>query len=71
MSEKIIYERIHGKIIWYSHNYTDNELKEIKDRIMSNNSTIAYVFFNNNHAMLENARTMFNILKPISEVRNK
>jgi uncharacterized protein YecE (DUF72 family) len=71
MSEKIIYERIHGKIIWYSYNYSKDELQDIKERIMSSNPKKVYVFFNNNHAMLENGRAMFNLLKPISEERNK
>ena len=63
MSEDIIYERIHGRTNWYSHNYSDEELFEIKERIMSVKPEKVYVFFNNNHMMLENAIRMNNILK--------
>jgi len=63
MSKDIIYERIHGKNIWYSHNYNNYELTEIKNRITPLKPKKVYVFFNNNHAMLENAKEMFKLLK--------
>ena len=63
MSKDTIYERIHGKTTWYSHDYTDEELQEIKDRIMKTNPKTVYVFFNNNHAMLKNAQRMYDILR--------
>lgn len=63
MSRSIIYERIHGKTFWYSHNYSKDELSDIKERILTYNPKKVYVFFNNNHAMLENAQIMFNLLK--------
>ena len=62
MSKEIIYERIHGKTSWYSHDYSDEELQEIKERIMRSRSKTVYVFFNNNHAMLKNAKRMYDIL---------
>jgi uncharacterized protein YecE (DUF72 family) len=61
MSKKIIYERIHGRTDWYSHNYNKDELLEIKNKITYGNPEKIYVFFNNNHAMLENARLMYNL----------
>jgi uncharacterized protein YecE (DUF72 family) len=61
MSEKIIYERIHGRTIWYSHNYSKGELLEIKNKIVNKNPERVYVFFNNNHSMLENAKVMYNL----------
>jgi uncharacterized protein YecE (DUF72 family) len=61
MSKKIIYERIHGRNDWYSHNYSNEELLEIKDRILLEKPEKAYIFFNNNHAMLENAKNMYNL----------
>jgi uncharacterized protein YecE (DUF72 family) len=64
MSKEIIYERIHGRTDWYSHNYSDEELFEIKKRIMLPKPKKIYVFFNNNHMMLENAIRMNNLLKP-------
>lgn len=63
MSENIIYERVHGRTDWYSHNYSDEELLEIKERIIFNNPKKVYVFFNNNHMMLDNAIRMYNLLK--------
>jgi len=61
MSEKIVYERIHGRTGWYSHNYSKDELLDIKNKILNVNPEKVYVFFNNNHAMLENAKVMFNL----------
>ena len=61
MSEKIVYERIHGRTIWYSHNYSKSELLEIKNKIVNKNPERVYVFFNNNHAMLENAKVMYDL----------
>ena len=34
---------------------------DIKQNISENNPERIYVFFNNNHAMLENARVMYNL----------
>ncbi len=58
----IVYERMHGRTAWYSHYYTDKELEEVKEKILRTNSRKVYVFFNNNHAMLENAQRMFELL---------
>jgi uncharacterized protein YecE (DUF72 family) len=58
MSTEIIYERIHGRTAWYSHNYSNQELREIHQRILLNEPKTVYVFFNNNHKMLENAMRM-------------
>ncbi len=63
MSKDIIYERIHGRTDWYSHNYKDEELLEIKGRLMKTKPKRVYVFFNNNHMMLENAIRMYDLLK--------
>jgi len=63
MSKEVVYERIHGRNHWYSHNYNNRELLEIKERVLNNTPEKVYVFFNNNHAMLENGRTLFNYLK--------
>jgi len=62
MSNRIIYERIHGRTGWYSHDYSRKELLDIKNRILSVNPELVYMFFNNNHAMLENGRAMYNLL---------
>ncbi len=62
-TNRIIYLRMHGRSEWYSHYYTDEELKEIKGKILKLRAGKVYIFFNNNHAMLENARRMFEILQ--------
>ncbi len=63
MSQTVIYERIHGRTGWYSHDYSDQELQEIQTRILRNNPKTVYVFFNNNHAMLQNAMRMNHLLR--------
>jgi uncharacterized protein YecE (DUF72 family) len=63
MSKTIVYERIHGRTGWYSHDYSNHELKEIKERILTGHPKKVYVFFNNNHAMLDNAMRMNHLLK--------
>jgi uncharacterized protein YecE (DUF72 family) len=59
----IVYERMHGRTEWYAHFYTESELREVASKILSVKPRKAYVFFNNNHAMLENSRKMLSILK--------
>jgi uncharacterized protein YecE (DUF72 family) len=53
-----VYLRMHGRSSWYSHNYSATELKEVLRKIRAAKPRKAYVFFNNNHNMLANARTM-------------
>ncbi len=60
---KTIYLRMHGRTNWYQHNYSEQELKEIVDKITKLKPEKVYVFFNNNHNMLENARLMFRLFK--------
>ncbi|MEM3551988.1 MAG: DUF72 domain-containing protein [Candidatus Bathyarchaeia archaeon] len=57
----IVYERMHGRTAWYSHYYTHMELQEVAEKILKVNPEKVYVFFNNNHAMLENAKEMLKI----------
>lgn len=63
MSKTVVYERIHGRTRWYSHDYSDQELQEIQTRILATNPKTVYVFFNNNHAMMENAIRMNHLLR--------
>ncbi|WP_440948378.1 DUF72 domain-containing protein [Methanosarcina sp. T3] len=53
---KIIYMRMHGREGWYSYNYTKEEIKEIARKINVFEPEKVYIYFNNNHNMLENAR---------------
>lgn len=64
-SGKIIYLRMHGKMLWYAHDYSTKELMEIVETIHKLKPEKTYVFFNNNHWMLENAREMLKLLTPI------
>jgi len=66
-SNGIVYERMHGRTFWYSHYYTDEELKEVKEKILKLKPKKVYVYFNNNHAMLENAKRMRNIFSKCSK----
>ena len=59
----IVYERMHGRTVWYGHYYSREELEEVARRIAAVSPGKIYVFFNNNHAMLDNARQMLDILK--------
>jgi len=59
----IVYLRMHGRSGWYTHYYTDEELMEIKEEIFKLKPIKIYIYFNNNHDMLENARRMMNFLK--------
>ncbi|MCM8818142.1 MAG: DUF72 domain-containing protein [Candidatus Omnitrophica bacterium] len=54
-----IYLRFHGRTNWYSHNYTDKELKEIIDKIKKLRPKFVYAYFNNDHNMLLNAQNFY------------
>ena len=59
----VVYLRMHGRTFWYSHYYDEEELREVARRIVETGAERVYVFFNNDHAMLENARAMASILR--------
>ncbi len=54
----IVYLRMHGREYWYVHYYTDEELEEVVNKVIEKKASKVYVFFNNDHDMLENARRM-------------
>ncbi len=58
-----VYIRMHGRTSWYAHQYTPDELYEVEAKIKKANPEKVYIFFNNDHAMPKNARTMLQILK--------
>lgn len=62
MSDHIIYERLHGRTEWYQHDYTEQDLVEIKKRVLKHSPNTVYFFFNNDH-MFENACKMNRLLK--------
>jgi uncharacterized protein YecE (DUF72 family) len=58
----IVYERIHGRSSWYSHNYKDRELIEIRQRVLGARPKKVFIYFNNDADMLGNARRMRELL---------
>ena len=56
------YLRMHGRAFWYAHNYSDEELEEVAGKLAALGVDEAYVFFNNNHDMLENARRFLKLM---------
>lgn len=67
-SNGIVYLRMHGRIAWYMHYYEDKELEEISRDIINLVPERIYVFFNNNHYMLENARKMKELLLRLTSI---
>ncbi|MDD1660027.1 MAG: DUF72 domain-containing protein [Methanomicrobiales archaeon] len=58
----VVYLRLHGRTGWYSHDYTEAELRQVAEALAGSGAEKALVFFNNDHHMLENARRMREIL---------
>jgi uncharacterized protein YecE (DUF72 family) len=56
-----VYLRMHGRTDWYSHRYSAEELAGTAEKIRENGPKQAYIFFNNDHAMLDNAKAMLAI----------
>ena len=70
-SSPSLYLRMHGRTQWYSHNYSDTELREDAEKALSQRPERLYVFFNNNHDMLENARRMKKLLETMTSNTSK
>jgi uncharacterized protein YecE (DUF72 family) len=56
------YLRLHGSTVWYGHRYTREELEELARGLLGLGASENYAFFNNDHAMLDNAREMRRIM---------
>ncbi|MEM1526501.1 MAG: DUF72 domain-containing protein [Ignisphaera sp.] len=61
-SNNTVYLRVHGVDTWYAYEYAYEELMELAEAVLALNPIKVYIFFNNNHWMLENARVMLSIL---------
>jgi uncharacterized protein YecE (DUF72 family) len=59
----LVYLRMHGRTGWYNHDYSAAELRGVAVRIRKARPQAAYVFFNNDTHMPENAREMYRILR--------
>ena len=68
-TSKDIYLRMHGRKDWYSYNYSEHELSELCKKIKDARPRSAFVFFNNDHDMLGNARLMRRIADSGSAAR--
>lgn len=55
-SSRNTYLRIHGRECWYGYEYSYEELEEIACELLRLGGVRIYVFFNNDHWMLSNAR---------------
>jgi uncharacterized protein YecE (DUF72 family) len=53
---KIVYLRMHGRESWYSYNYSQKEIEETLLRLNESGPERVYIYFNNDHNMLNNAR---------------
>ena len=53
---KAIYLRMHGRESWYSYNYSETEIEETFGIAAQLQPEKIYIYFNNNHNMLENAK---------------
>ena len=57
-----VYVRMHGRTDWYQHDYRTRELRNVAKRAGVVKPERLFVFFNNDHHMLKNAKNMFAIL---------
>ncbi len=69
-SGSTVYLRLHGRSEWYLYNYSLEELRELGRAVLKLKPEKAYIFFNNNHYMLENARTMLRVLGALGSSGN-
>jgi uncharacterized protein YecE (DUF72 family) len=62
---KTVYMRMHGRENWYSYDYSREEISETIREIRKSRPEKIYIYFNNDHNMLENAKMT---LKAFSEL---
>lgn len=65
-SNGTVYLRLHGHLDWYGYEYSESELRELAEKTVSLKPSRVFVYFNNDHYMLENARLMKKILEALS-----
>ncbi|HOK22778.1 MAG TPA: DUF72 domain-containing protein [Candidatus Hydrothermia bacterium] len=58
-----VYLRMHGVTEWYAYSYSTIELEEVAEKIVGAAPERAFVFFNNDHAMLKNAQELSKIFQ--------
>lgn len=57
-----VYLRMHGRESWYHYDYSQKELSDVSQRIFAERPRFAYVFFNNDQAMLHNAQMLLKLM---------
>ncbi len=70
-SSGTVYLRLHGRSAWYAYDYSRGELEDLAKTVVGLDPRRVYVFFNNDHWMLGNARTMLAILRSLSGPKQK
>lgn len=63
-----VYVGMHGRKGWYSHLFTEEELRGVVKKILNAQSCEVYVFFNNDHGMLPNPRRILSMLRDPSDL---
>lgn len=64
-SSGVVYLRMHGSSSWYAHDYSREELVRVAELVAALRPRKVYVFFNNDHWMLGNAREMADVLRRV------
>ena len=64
-SSPYVYLRMHGRSAWYAYRYSPEELREVAISLLELNGECIYVFFNNDHDMLDNARELMKIMSSL------
>lgn len=62
-SNGVLYLRLHGREEWYSSVYTEQELKGITKKVLELEANKKYIFLNNDHGMIPNAKFLMQVLK--------
>ena len=57
--------RMHGRESWYSYNYSQEEIRETIGKISEFEPEKVYIYFNNDHNMLENAKMTLKVLSDL------
>ena len=63
----MVYVRMHGRTAWYDYVYTDEELNDVLQRSLKVKPQKLYIFFNNNHGMLINARKTLELCRKLCQ----
>ncbi|MEM1619621.1 MAG: DUF72 domain-containing protein [Fervidicoccaceae archaeon] len=69
MTGDAVYLRMHGRATWYAHDYELREIEELLRSALSIGPAKLYIFFNNNHWMLKNAREALRLAMLLSSER--